>query len=603
MKAFKDYQSFRMQCRLNDEDKFEDSIPNCKFEMEQYPAVSGVLCVSEQVFGFLGQSSTDPFWFVAPFREVLLKLSEVNPALVLVKSSNIEFSIKFPGGLSAQNQKRTLLELWKKAADTPISKPLSFLLEQELKERVYPIYVSVDEAYFQKQRLLEEQWEKFFSVRKFGRILIRDKKLVEFVHQGVPDSKRGVLWQVLSGSSNSQMLKEQNYYENLLESHRNLPSLAAEDIDKDVKRSFPQHPYFKSPVGLTKLRNVLLAYSWHNESVGYCQSMNIITALLLLYMDEVEAFFLLSSICEIYMPNYYTRGMLGPTVDVNSFADLIGLELPDVAQHFKKLAVPVAAITMPWFLCLFIGYVPIDINLRILDAFFCEGYNVLFRVGIAIFKVNREYIMKAEDSYSILVLLKNGVTITDEILRIAQEELSHVSIDTVKDNRDIHKVEAIKKIELNARKDKINSLLSSTTFTKEELNEIYDRILNMTHSFDISYEQFSGVMIQFCPFWKDIFEENRYIKDNLWKYFCNGVDKEILSFDELVFGFNLFFKGPLEEKWNVCLQLVNVTKEANISREQLEIVINILISTYNKEIRNHPHTNQFVDNKVKLIIL
>jgi hypothetical protein len=46
--------------------------------------------------------------------------------------------------------------------------------------------------------------------------------------------------------------------------------------------------------GLSKLRNVLVAYSWKNTRVGYCQSMNYLCALLLLIMEEEEAFWFLS---------------------------------------------------------------------------------------------------------------------------------------------------------------------------------------------------------------------------------------------------------------------------------------------------------------------
>lgn len=42
------------------------------------------------------------------------------------------------------------------------------------------------------------------------------------------------------------------------------------------------------------LFHVLAAYSMYNTEVGYCQGMSQIAALLLMYMDEEEAFWGLS---------------------------------------------------------------------------------------------------------------------------------------------------------------------------------------------------------------------------------------------------------------------------------------------------------------------
>lgn len=79
---------------------------------------------------------------------------------------------------------------------------------------------------------------------------------------------------------------------------------------QDLGRTLP--PNIRSPEVLGSLRRVLVAYSWFDQEVGYCQStlhthpsrflllagMNFVVALLLLFMAEEEAFWMMVTIVE-----------------------------------------------------------------------------------------------------------------------------------------------------------------------------------------------------------------------------------------------------------------------------------------------------------------
>jgi hypothetical protein len=68
-----------------------------------------------------------------------------------------------------------------------------------------------------------------------------------------------------------------------LKSYKNESS---DQIEKDLSRSFPGHPFFESPQGRRSLQNVLTAFSWLNPAIGYTQSMNFWVGLMLIFIPE-----------------------------------------------------------------------------------------------------------------------------------------------------------------------------------------------------------------------------------------------------------------------------------------------------------------------------
>jgi TBC1 domain family member 2A len=113
---------------------------------------------------------------------------------------------------------------------------------------------------------------------------------------GVPPEFRPDVWFACSGAAQLQGSQDEHYYTGLVESFSRIDLenpkdpkyVVADQISRDLKRTFPFNCIIKSEFGQEKLRRVLGAFSERNERIGYCQSMNFIAAMLLVFYPENE---------------------------------------------------------------------------------------------------------------------------------------------------------------------------------------------------------------------------------------------------------------------------------------------------------------------------
>jgi len=179
---------------------------------------------------------------------------------------------------------------------------------------------------------------------------------------GFPMEHRGELWQIISGSK-SKLKSNSDYYFITLDQHKSEQTIHSAQIDKDLDRTFPHNLLFKTNEGKEALRRVLRAFSWKNQSIGYCQSMNFICGLLLLLMDEEAVFWCLSAITEDLVPDYFNMNMLGAKADVSVFKELATKAIPKIMSHFEMVEFDISVVTTQWFLCLYASHLPTEVKI------------------------------------------------------------------------------------------------------------------------------------------------------------------------------------------------------------------------------------------------
>ncbi|KAM8764945.1 TBC1 domain family member 9B isoform 2-T2 [Rhynchonycteris naso] len=345
----------------------------------------------------------------------------------------------------------------------------------------------------------EEWWNMHFFEYGRGVCMYRTAKMRELVLKGIPERLRGELWLLFSGAWN-EMVTHPGYYAELVEESTGKYTLATEEIERDLHRSMPEHPAFQNELGIAALRRVLTAYAFRNPTIGYCQAMNIVTSVLLLYGSEEEAFWLLVALCERMLPDYYNTRVVGALVDQGIFEELTRDFLPQLSEKMQDLGV-IASISLSWFLTIFLSVMPFESAVVIVDCFFYEGIKVVLQVALAILDANMKQLLDCSDEGEAMTILgryldnvvnKQSVSLPIphlhalltsgddppeevdifDLLKVSYEKFS-LRADDIEQMRFKQRLKVIQSLEDTAKRSVVRAIPGDVGFSVEELEDLY----------------------------------------------------------------------------------------------------------------------------------
>ncbi|KAK6903668.1 hypothetical protein I203_107173 [Kwoniella mangroviensis CBS 8507] len=343
-----------------------------------------------------------------------------------------------------------------------------------------------------RERSKMKLWREYFMIHGRNLTLLRYPPFQRLLQVGLPSRLRGELWEVMSGSVYLRFANPETYGL-LLSQNAGKSSQSTDEIEKDLNRSLPEYKAYQSEEGLARLRRVLVAYSFRNPELGYCQALNIVVAGLLIYMSEEQAFWLLEVLCDRILPGYYSPSMEGTLLDQRVFESLVHRCLPMIQEHFVSVDVQISVASLPWFLSLYINSMPLIFAFRIVDCVLAMGVKVLFQIGLAVLKINGEALLEVTDDGMFINLMRSyfatigdsahpdhpdprvrAITNFQELLVVAFREFNVITDETITAERKRLRAIISDEIEKFSKRAAVRNLKNVGKFSKDQIGIIYD---------------------------------------------------------------------------------------------------------------------------------
>ena len=295
-------------------------------------------------------------------------------------------------------------------------------------------------------RPASQLWEKLLN--SSSSVAADFPTLARAVEKGVPKPRRGEVWQTLVNTRNTMETQQPSWCRHAahddysLSSHsvdyENFPLLDEpyEDllgqltshqhaIIIDLGRTFPTQKYFQASLGPGQLSlyNLLKAYSLLDSQVGYCQGLSFIGGVLLMHLEEKEAYYMLRYLMlELGLRRQYLPDMAALQVELYQMARLLRDSHRDLYEHLEENEISPTLYAAPWFLTLFASQFPLGFVVRV----FGKLFNIFFFRFLMKSFFTRNFILK-----------KNYFVCSDLVFMNGMSMVFRVALSLIADHKDL----------------------------------------------------------------------------------------------------------------------------------------------------------------------
>ena len=230
------------------------------------------------------------------------------------------------------------------------------------------------------------------------------------------------IYEILQMTKNNTINKRsKELYENLLKVHDKALDINGDNlrqIKKDLNRTYPSTTIFKKERILSKLKNVLRAFSNYDNRIKYFQGMNFIVGFFLYHCDEYIAFWLFVSLIEEYdLRSLFMEGFPGLKLHVHRVELILQKEYSYIWDIFQKIGVKVEIFMVEWLFSLFSSLIPLDLQIDFYKGFYSKGWIFFYKMAISSILNLKGGFNEADEIYIGLKCGKNEENVKEEEIK------------------------------------------------------------------------------------------------------------------------------------------------------------------------------------------